>query len=327
MIAIGHFWKFLPVSEGFKIGLSLIERRYLAATLHYCLHILHQSSLKRLQTRREVMAAPTQTDGCSSTYPVQQGWPRLCGTGLSCQSFRLPSRNPLWQVSVHRSSRYVCVVPVTHRLQLEPKEHGEERPKCSGLFCAWRSSKSCSLCTHALVKSVEWKRFLWICTSFVCRKVDSTPWCPLRPSWLPAVPQPHPALPWQPFCCWLRVCTHASLSAVSFPGTWTADTPRPWEAMCLYCAAIWWERQLLVQLGNESLEGPPLGPSLSSNSAHPSPGFMNPLVTQFSSAKQHGSTTCATCCSGGKKELLNLHAAVWVIWRCPLNIECCWCLV
>lgn len=180
---------------------------------------------------------------------------------------------------------------------LSQESMGKRGQKCSGLFCAWRSSKSCSLCTHALVKSVEWRRFLWICTSFVCRKVDSTPWCPLRPSWLPAVPQHHPALPWQPFCCWLRACTHASLSAVSSPGTWTADTPWPWEAMCLYCAAIWWERQPLVQLGNESLEGPPLSPSLSSNSAHPSPGFMNPLVTQFSSAKQHGSTTCATCCS------------------------------
>lgn len=86
---------------------------------------------------------------------VQQGWPGLCGTGLSCQHFwhDLP-----WQVSVHSPSGCVCVGPVTHRAQQEPREHGEEKQKCSGLFCAWRSSKSCSLCAHVPVKGAECRR-------------------------------------------------------------------------------------------------------------------------------------------------------------------------
>lgn len=74
---------------------------------------------------------------------------------------RFPTRNLVWQVSVHRPSRWVCAVPVTHRVQSEPRVQGEEKPKCSvlwGLFCAWRSSRFCSLCVHALVKGAEWRK-------------------------------------------------------------------------------------------------------------------------------------------------------------------------
>lgn len=92
-------------------------------------------------------------------------WHRLAVSTL--QAPRSLSHDPLWQVSVHGPSGCVCVGPVTHGAQQEPREHEEEKQNCSGLFCAWRGCKSCSPCVHAPVKGAELRRAPL--DSFACR--------------------------------------------------------------------------------------------------------------------------------------------------------------
>lgn len=231
---------------------------------------------------------------------VQQGWPRLCGTGLSCQHFGLPARFPMT-----RCGRWACRVPQGgFVLAPSPREHSKSQENVGK-----RSAQVCSVPGEVVnpapfVPMLLWRvqsagGLPWTRTSSVCTGVDLTPWCSVSPRWLP--------------CHTASICS--ALSTILLPAQ--LSTPMStshllsWclgqqihcdrrTAMQLYCAVFWWERWLLVQLGNESLERPPLNPSLSCNSAHPSPGFMNlRTVAQFSSAKQHRNTAIptATCCS------------------------------
>lgn len=167
-----------------------------------------------------------------------------------------------------------------------------------------QNAQVCSV-PRALVKGVEWRKV----------PLDMHQPCLQEGGFnilMPSQTQLAASCPTAPPCSALTAvlfCTHTYLSAFSDKQRSSLSAhPSPSLApgqqihhdhrkQSLSCAAIWWEKQLLGQLGNESLEGASLSPSLSSNSAHHSPGFMNLLVTQFSSARQHSSTTCATCCS------------------------------
>lgn len=179
-------------------------------------------------------------------------------------------------------------------------------------------------------------RFLWICTSLVCRKVDSTSWCPLRPSWLPAAPQHHPALPWQQFCSApTPICQPSLINR---------------EALYQPIHLLLWHQdsRYTMTMGSKVC---PVQPSDGKSSCWASWG-MSPwrelLWAPVSAVTQHiipldlwtylllssllqDSTAALPVLPaaqiGGKRELLNLHTAVCNIWRCLLNIDCCWYLV
>jgi len=136
-------------------------------------------------------------------------WPRLVMPTL--QAF---SHDPPWQVSMHGPSGCVCVGPVTHRTQLEPRENGEEKQKCSGLFCVWRSCKSCSLCAHAPVKGAECRRAPLDTEQLCLQRGGFNPGgCPLSHSINLLCPDPH-------FVTCSAFYTSVSPSVISLPGAW-----------------------------------------------------------------------------------------------------------
>lgn len=114
-----------------------------------------------------------------------------------------------------------------------------------------------------------------------------------QPSWLPAVPQHHPALPWQLPCYWLRVCPHVSLSAISFSGARTTDTVATGSKVCPVqppdgkgsCWPSWgmspWRHLLWA--------------TVSAVTQHIIP--LDLWTCLLLTSLLHSSTTCATCCS------------------------------
>lgn len=119
-----------------KMAFILVEKKHLAVTPHFCLHMPQQSSHRSLQTWREVIAAPTRTDGYGSCDAGAVGWQGLCSVDLSCQTLQAPfslSRDPFWQVSV-----LVCAQ--SHRVGLCWPSHPQST---AGAKRAWgRETKS-----------------------------------------------------------------------------------------------------------------------------------------------------------------------------------------
>lgn len=224
------------------------------------------------------------------------GWPRLCGTGLSHQQFRLLARFPMTCCR-----RWVCRVPQgVFVLAQSPTEHGKSQDnmgkrskKCSGLFCAWRSSKSCSLCAYDPLKGAECRR-VYLGTDQLCQQ--SAGFNTLMFSQTQVAAHCHTAsacsaltitllttqLSTPMFLCHSSHLISQCLGQQINPDHRTAMRP------C--CAVIWWERWLLVQLLNESLEWPLLSHILSYGAATTSPGFMNLRVVQLLSSLLQNST-------------------------------------
>lgn len=218
--------------------------------------------------------------------------------------------------------RWACTVPqVGFVLAQSPRAHSKSQENMG------KRSKSAQVCSvpgevvspAPFVPMLLWRvqsagGLPWTRTSSDCRGVDLTPWCPVSPRWLPC----HTASICSALTTILLPAQLSTPMSTSHLLSWCLGQQIHHDhrtAMQLYCAVFWWERWLLVQLGNESLEGPPLNPSLGCNSAHPSPGFMNLCAVQLLSSLLQNSTEI--------EQYLLLPAAQTSGTREPVKSMCC----
>lgn len=168
---------------------------------------------------------------------VQQEWPRVCGTDLLCQHFRLLTCFP-----VTHCGRWVCTPQGEFLLAQASTEHSVSQESIQKRS---KSTQVCSVPGKAVNPAPFVPMFLrrvqnvgrlpWTWTSSVWRGEDLTPWCTLHPCSCPLSHSTNLLCPDHWFVTCSAFYINVSLSVISFPDACDSryTTPIGQQCICL----------------------------------------------------------------------------------------------